>query len=149
MNTPSSESSSNPYRAPATGEDIVGVSDEAASVGVQNALQQTRPWVLFIGIISLIVTGLMLFGSLGMAFYGTFATGAPGGGPPFILMGIMYFVMGLIYIPPSLFLLRYAKRIREFISAPSPANLESALVAQKSFWRFIGILPCPMRSDRK
>ncbi len=48
--------------------------------------------------------------------------------------------MALIYIVPAIYLWRYADRIALFIQERSTGTLASALEAQKSFWKFVGIL---------
>ena len=48
--------------------------------------------------------------------------------------------MALFYIVPAFFLWRYADRIGLFVRDRSTGALASALEAQKSFWKFVGIL---------
>ena len=48
--------------------------------------------------------------------------------------------MALIYIFPAVFLWKYADRIAVFMRERSTGALASALEAQKSFWKFVGIL---------
>lgn len=67
--------------------------------------------------------------------------GAGGGGAAFpMVMGIVYVVMGLLYLMPSVFLFRYGKRIGLFLGQPNIYRLDAALEAQKSFWVFVGIM---------
>ena len=136
MNTPEHSPSSNPYRAPALADSDLPGGDSLQNEGVVMALQSTRPWVLFLGILGMIGTGLMLLGGLGFIFF-SLTSGRSG---PFMGMGVAYFIGSIFYFIPSIFLVRYAKRIREFVIAPSGASLESALATQKSFWKFVGIL---------
>ena len=49
-------------------------------------------------------------------------------------------MLGLLYIFPSLFLFRYASGIASMLKEDAVRGMESALAAQKSFWRFVGIL---------
>ena len=100
-------------------------------------LRQTRPWVLFLSILGFIVTGLMVlfgvgFGLLGMAGGGGSAVGAG--------MGLLYIAISAIYFFPALFLWRYGSRIGGLMAGGQVQDLENALEAQKSFWRFTGIL---------
>ena len=78
----------------------------------------------------------------GLAFAAMMAFGGAGG--PFaggmgIAMAAIYVIMGLLYIFPGIFLVRYATKIKALLSSPTTAALEAALVAQKSFWKFVGI----------
>jgi hypothetical protein len=62
-----------------------------------------------------------------------------GAGAEIILLGL-YILLGLLYFFPSLHLYRYARRISELEETPHVERLEAALEAQRSFWRFVGIL---------
>jgi hypothetical protein len=53
---------------------------------------------------------------------------------------IVYPIMAVVYVLPSLFLLRYADRIRSFVASGREQDLVGALDAQRSFWKFAGIL---------
>ena len=55
-------------------------------------------------------------------------------------VGVIPMVVGLLYFFPALHLARYASRIGSLISSSRTEDLENALDAQKSFWRFSGIL---------
>lgn len=131
--------SSNPYQSPpeAGTYESIGVSSS-----VLESLRQTRPYVLFLGILGFIGTALILLAAIFMV--GAGAAGGGVGGGPFpgaggVVIGIVYLLMGLLYIPPSLYLVRYAGRIKTLLAAPSTSALEEALTAQKSFWKFVCI----------
>jgi hypothetical protein len=59
---------------------------------------------------------------------------------PRIAAAFAYLLMGLIQFPPVLFLHRYASRIARLAASGAPDDLEDALRAQKSFWKYVGIL---------
>lgn len=130
--------SSNPYQSP---PDAGTYENIGVSSSVLESLRQTRPYVLFLGILGFIGTGLILL--VAIFIVGAGAAGGGGGGPfpgaSGVIVGIMYLLMGLLYIPPSLYLVRYAGRIKTLLAAPSTSALEEALTAQKSFWKFVGI----------
>jgi hypothetical protein len=48
--------------------------------------------------------------------------------------------VGVLYFLPALLLFRYASRINDLWTNRSVRALEDALEAQKSFWKFVGIL---------
>ncbi|MCH7226319.1 DUF5362 family protein [Haloferula sp. A504] len=113
------------------------------------ALAGTKPWVQFCSIIGFIITGLMLLAGVGMMIAGGFmaTTGdSPGMGAmgmaPLALMGVAYLVIAGFYFFPSLKLWRYGSQIASFIGSNSVTDLESALEAQRSFWKLAGILIC-------
>ena len=127
----------NPYQATESPDQ-----DFNLTTNVLDSLRQTRPWVLFIGVLGLIGAVLMVLLALGMMAFAMFggAAGAaampPGMG---VTVGIFYLVLAVLYIPPSIFLIRYAGHIKSLLASPSTGSLEQALSAQKSFWRFMGI----------
>lgn len=55
-------------------------------------------------------------------------------------LGFIYIVMAIVYIIPAVFLWMYADRIGGYLRQKSSGALASALEAQKSFWKFTGIL---------
>jgi hypothetical protein len=62
--------------------------------------------------------------------------GAPG---PFELI-IMIPMFALFYFIPSLLLWNYASRIAEFQRSRTTLTFSAAITAQKSFWKYLGIL---------
>jgi hypothetical protein len=102
-------------------------------------LRQTRPWVLFLGIIGFVITGFILIA--GIAIVSMSAMGSPGrGAAEPMLIGGMYILVGIAYFCLSLYLCRFASRIGKLQTSGSVDDLESALMAQKSFWRLSGIM---------
>lgn len=99
-------------------------------------LRQTKPWVRFMSVIMFIGSGFMALGGAIMMAAG--AAGAPG--VPGAFLGILYILMAILYVIPAVFLWRYADRIGSFLLQRTPGALAHALEAQKSFWKFVGIL---------
>ena len=131
----------NPYTAPQAA--VQGPAPEAPAAGpvsqeAVEMLARTKPWVRFFGILGLIGIVLMVLGAVAMGllsagpfrYMGLFAR---------LGVGVLYLVLALLYIPPVLYLNRYASRIRDLMDDPSSFNLEQALKAQKSFWKYIGV----------
>jgi hypothetical protein len=112
----------------------------------QDYLDQTRPWVRFMSIVTFAAAGLMVLVGIGLLVASlagglsngdaAFPAGAIGGG----LFAIFYVAMALLYVAPGLFLSRYATAIRLLRTQGEGLHLEDALKHQKSFWRFVGIL---------
>lgn len=107
------------------------------SEGMLEALRATRPWVKFLSILGFILCALMALA--GLAFVG--GAGSKAGpmaafGPA---IGVFYLLFVLLYFFPCLYLLRYANAIAR-IPADGQRAMEEALVKQKSFWKFVGIL---------
>ena len=131
----------NPYVSPGEvsgGIDVVVESGEGGAVTprVRIALAQTRPWVLFLSILGFIGGGLMIF--VGLIII---AAGAAIDGPNFgFIQAIICLLGSPFYLAPSYFLFRYGQQIGRFLRSSGPRELETALTAQKSFWKLIGIL---------
>ena len=99
-------------------------------------LIETRPWVRFIGIMTMIAAVLMVIGGL-VATLGGFAGGRMGGVG---FAGLIYLVMSMLYIYPALCLMRFASSITEAELSGQMANVNEAILHQKKFWRFCGIV---------
>jgi hypothetical protein len=110
------------------------------------SLRQTKPWVRFLSILGFISVGLMVLAGLFMMLSGIIggtmarSMGGAVGGAPILLMGMLYLLFAVLYIFPSLFLFRYASSIARMQSGETVSGMEEALAAQRSFWRFAGIL---------
>ena len=130
--------SDNPYQAPAEAVYSNDPPDPTLD-RVASMLQQTKPWVRFISVITFLGSAFMVLGGLFMIFI--MASGvAHAAAPEMAVVGFIYLVMAFIYIIPGVFLWKYADRIALFIQNRSTGTLASALEAQKSFWKFVGIL---------
>jgi len=101
------------------------------------ALKETRPWVRLMGILGFIGSALIVLVSLTMFVGAGFAKQLGMAG---IGLGFVYLCMAVLYIFPSLYLLRYAGAIQALAVSRSSGDLEQALLHQKSFWRFAGIM---------
>jgi hypothetical protein len=118
-----------------TDEPLIPVPSPSAPPAFAAPLQGTQPWVRFLAVIGFIVAGFMvLFGLIGGAI------GAALGRTELLPVMVLYPIFGALYVFPSMYLLRYANTIREFLASGQDAHLASALDAQRSFWKFAGIL---------
>jgi len=133
----------------ATGPGSGEVATAALTPQARQYLDQTRPWVRLMSIVTFASAGLMallafvmlvlgMAGGLGGGRRGELGPlgSAIGGG----LVSLLYLSLACVYIAPGLFLSRYASAIKRLQTNCSAAVLEDALKHQKSFWRFIGIL---------
>lgn len=141
MTTNPFASDPNPYQAPSESRMAPGGMPGGGAwitPSVIELLSQTRPWALFLSILGFISSGLMaIVGVIGGV--GGLAM-ARAGGVQMAVMMLVYPLIGLLYFFPSLYLFRFAQAIRDLRDAPDVLHLENALSAQKSFWKFVGIL---------
>jgi len=132
----------NPYASPQADLQNVrpGASFQAVVPSeVVETLRQTKPWARLLAVLGFIGIGLMVLASVAMlAFESSMRIGLPRGFG--VGMMVLYLFMAGIQLPAVLFLNRYASRIGDLLGSHAPSDLREALVAQKSFWRYIGIL---------
>ncbi|RPI23290.1 MAG: DUF4339 domain-containing protein [Acidobacteria bacterium] len=113
----------------------------SVSEGTVAILAKTRPWVRLLAILAMIGCVLMvLFGLAGLVM--GIVTG--GGGLTGAGIGaaalLAYLVAAAFILPMGLFLNRYAKGIRALQLSGQAEDLERALLAQKSYWKYLGVL---------
>ncbi len=136
----------NPYSTRGT-DPVAQAGGGLVTPGVLQALSGTKPWVQFCAILGFIFTGLILLGGIFMLIGGGLLASAgdrssmPFAGFP-VVMGLAYLVMAFFYFFPSLKLWKYGSHIASLLGSNSVNDLEAALDAQRSFWKFVGILVC-------
>ena len=52
---------------------------------------------------------------------------------------LVYLVLFLVWLVPSLYLNKYARRVRTFLAQGHHVQLEAALETQRRFWVFAGV----------
>lgn len=136
----------NPYAS--TGIDpLSGSEGTTITPGILQALAGTKPWVKFCAILGFIFTGFMVLGGVFMMIGGGImastgdSSAMPFAGFPAVL-GIIYIACAFFYFFPSLKLWKYGSHIAALLDSNSMTDLEAALDAQRSFWKFVGILVC-------
>jgi hypothetical protein len=119
-----------------TDEPLIPVPSDPSGLAIVSVpLQRTQPWVRFLAIMGFIGAGFRVWVGVTAG-----VAGAVTGRIETIGLMIVYPIMAVVYVFPSLFLLRYADRIRSFVASGQEQDLVGALDAQRSFWKFAGIL---------
>jgi len=136
----------NPYQSPTSGlfsgqqPAYFGEQPEAGiTPKIIEMLRQTQPWVRFLSVLAFIGFGLLLLGVL-IGLLGSVASGRV----ETAMVFVVYAILGALYLGPAVFLGRYASNIARLRMTLRIEDLENALEAQKSFWRFIGIVTVMM-----
>lgn len=143
LDRPEAKPSANPYATPrATVQGLPEGRRDSSEVmpPMVEALRQTKPWVRFLAVLGFIGTGFMVLGALAMLSLGSLRGNSALPASFGIGMMVAYLVMAGIQLPAVIFLNRYASRIGNLLDSHAPGDLTEALVAQKSFWRYMGIL---------
>ena len=135
--SPFGSAEGNPYQSPATQAASASGADYTAAVTPRaiELLRGTRPWVRFLSIIGFITAGLMIVGGILASFFGLSQ-----GQFEMVGAGAVYVVIAVLYLFGAIFLGRFASSITDLERLPSARGLEEALAAQKTFWRYTGML---------
>jgi GYF domain 2 len=136
---------SNPYATPQAAvvrPTMASSATESVPEGALEMLRLTKPWVRFLAVLGFIMMGLTILGGIGFAIFSLvgMGTGNSQMALPMVGMGLAYVVMAAFQLPPVIFLNRYASRIGRLLESGSADDLQEALKAQKSFWKYVGIL---------
>ena len=125
----------NPYQSPSTpASEWQGQPKlESAFLEAKQALGQTKPWVRLLSVLGFLVFGFSIIGMI-------FVLGFTPGGPVTLLMVVTIPISVLFYLMPSLLLWNYASRIGNFLNDGSSNSLAAAVAAQRSFWKYVGIV---------
>jgi len=107
---------------------------QAITPGIRRAMSQTRPWVLFLSILGFLAGGVMTLVAVGMVIGATLS-----GDYELMIAAPIYLLYAALYLAGAYYLSVYGRRIRLLQQTNRVRDLESALVAQKSFWRLLGI----------
>lgn len=102
-------------------------------------LRQTRPWVMLMGVLCFIGSAFMLLGGLGMMAMGAMASATAKSSAAPMALGVIYIPLAGLYVYPGLKLTKYGGAIGRLLQSRAPADLDAALLEQKSFWKFAGI----------
>jgi DNA-directed RNA polymerase subunit RPC12/RpoP len=136
---PPSADDLNPYASPTAPAEIDGTAriateSQAVTPGIRRAMSQTRPWVLFLAVLGFVAGGLMALAAVAMVLVALVA-----GELEMLIVGPIYLLYAALYLACAYYLLLYGRRIVSFERSNDVHDLESALVAQKSFWKLVGI----------
>ena len=102
---------------------------------MQKAYAGIRPWLWFIGIVGLL-TGMLMLSGVCVVLY------ASGGQmvAPVVIGCLVILITASVMMYASYFMFRYASRIGEYLYGGTRYWLEMTLDAERSMWRFFGVL---------
>ncbi len=103
--------------------------------GIDQMLDETRPWVLLLAIVGFVGAGLGGAASLVMLVLSAVTLAIPG-----ILIALVGLATYGLAGWAAFHLFVYAQRIRVYVASSGTADLEQVLEAQRSFWRLAGIV---------
>jgi hypothetical protein len=128
----------NPYAAPReAATPIPSGAQPTTETGITPKIRQefmeTRPWVMLLSILSFVSAGLSALAALGLLV---------SGGIMSIINGLVGLVMAAIPGISAYLMYTFASKLAMFLKTDKTQDLESAMTAQKMFWKFTGILAC-------
>lgn len=124
-----------PQEAAAPGPVGPAAGESAITPRIRRALADTKPWVMFLAILGFILGGLVALLLLLMVVISLM-----GGSLQGMLFSLMVGLGPALYLFAAYHLLTYGLRIGGFLRGGSVRELESAMVAQKSFWKLVGMV---------
>ena len=104
----------------------------------QTYLRETKQWAKFLAILGFIFVGLIVLGAFAMT--AVFPSGGGYGDFPSALIGIIYFLLAVLYFFPVLYLYKFSSHMDKALAGKSPVDLNAAFKNLKSHYRFLGIL---------
>jgi hypothetical protein len=111
------------------------------NAGVIQILRRTRPWVYFLSLFGFSIVGVI--SALGIA--SLVGVGSERIGRDLHVVALfVYPLMVIVWLVPSFYLHKYARRIRTFVAQGHQVQLEAALEAQRHFWLFTGAMALAM-----
>jgi len=122
---------------------IDSTNDLSISKGAISHLLEIGRWSKFLSIIGFIGLGIMIFiGFFAGSIFGILndINGQPNNLPfPGFVLGLVYIVMALIYLPPLLYLFNFSTKIKMALNTRNNSVLEYAFENLKSHYKYIGI----------
>ncbi len=110
-------------------------------------LKESAKWANFLAIVGFISIGLLVIlglfmGAIMNTAMGEMANqmGAGAGAMPTTLITILYLIMGLLYFFPTLYLFRFARKMKVALASDDQAFLSASFMNLKSMFKFMGIL---------
>ncbi len=109
------------------------------SESARSYLKQTTTWTLFFSVLGFIFIGLTFIAAIALPIV---FSALENGNMPAIsgtVLGGVYFVMGLIYVFPVIYLYRFSTKMRSALDNSNGTNFDIALKNFKSHFKFMGI----------
>lgn len=129
------------YNPPQSYVDNVNRSDSGVSGAMIDAMSGTKPWVLLVAIVMIIVAVFMGFATIGMVGASLSGMSAYGPSAGVMLIAVFFYLTGtIVTILLAVFLLKYNGAIGRLLYSSSTKDLEDALYAQRAYWKTVGII---------
>lgn len=143
----SEERELNPYAAPKEAEKSAKRTkkkaraennDDETIQQIVRSFQKTRSWIAFFGVLSYIGTAVLIIAGIGMAYLSTSAkSGILASMGPGIM--VVYLILGIVYAVVGARLLRYRDAIDRVVRSDGRLeDIAEAVERQSQFWNLVG-----------
>lgn len=113
--------------------------DRAILNRINDTLRSTRPWTRFLSILGFIAVAILILSGIAMMLGKNFLPKSTDS-PALMLTGAINVAVSVFYLIPSIWLYKYSSAISRFLDGGGATELGNALVYQKSFWKYVGIM---------
>ncbi|MCL2210110.1 MAG: DUF5362 domain-containing protein [Treponema sp.] len=135
----------NPYQSPES--PIIPVTSQSSDNSITplmlKYLNETSPWLRFVGILGYILCGFLVILGIIIAASSTVAASLLGNDLenfPIWIIGFLYIPLALLLFFPSHYTFKFGQKIKNYQFSSSNDDLENAFKNNKSLWKFYGIL---------
>lgn len=126
-------------------ENITPQSTLSISSVALSYLETARKWSHFLAILGFIGAGLMILFGLMFSVIGSALTASEFRGPfPSMFIMVLYAVIGILYLFPSLYLYRFSTNLKAALATQEESRLTESLKNLGSFFSFVGIMTIVM-----
>ena len=113
--------------------------DRAILNRINDTLRSTRPWTRFLSILGFIAAAILISSGIAMMLGKNFLPKATDSSA-LMLTGAINVAVSVFYWIPSIWLYKYSAAISRFLDGGGATELGNALLYQKSFWKYVGII---------
>ncbi len=115
---------------------------------IRSYLKEAAKWAYFLSIVGFVMLAFIVVGGIFSATIlgssmSQLSAGMPGGGPAIMsggLMMVVYIAIAALYFFPTLYLYRYAKKMKVALANDDQLFLAESFKNLKSMFKFMGIL---------
>jgi protein-S-isoprenylcysteine O-methyltransferase Ste14 len=109
--------------------------DKSLSAASVDFLRTSAKWAKFLAIVGFVLIGILIvFSLLFSSMISNLNRGVPAG-----VITVVYIIVGAIWLPPCIFLLRFANEINNGLDESDQNSIDAGFSALKSHFKYIGI----------
>lgn len=110
------------------------------TAAMRDHLSETRKWSLFFAVLGILFTAIILFAAAALVIADSFQDTSQALPFSALWLSLGYLVLGVFYIVPVIYLIKFANQSKDAIQNNSIESFEDALKYLKLLFRYTGIL---------